>query len=81
MDILVLFTIEIAQLFVMRNISQIRQQKCLATLHSHDQPENPVDSKPPSVQRLCMTILLLAVALATFVAVLSYLAGDREAIQ
>ena len=29
-------------------------------------------------QRLCMTVLLVIIAVATFVAVLSYLAGDRH---
>ena len=29
-------------------------------------------------QRLCMTVLLVIIGIATFIAVLSYLAGDRQ---
>ena len=37
-------------------------------------PPNPIRN----AQRLCMTALLVIIAVATFVAVLSYLAGDRH---
>ena len=35
---------------------------------------NPIINR----QRLCMTVLLVIIAIATFIAVLSYLAGDRQ---
>ena len=48
--------------------------ECNRTLQTRELVPNPTFNR----QRLCMTVLLVIIAVATFIAVLSYLAGDRQ---